>query len=125
MVLSRVSYIIILFAEENSFIRYRKVCQNCRCGKAEHQVFEAEDPGFYFVGKLFDRPLRTKEEELEFCFGGESSTSSSTSDDEMTSSTRSKNKHRVRKTNNQKNNIVRVDWAPPNTSKTLVSELTF
>jgi hypothetical protein len=33
----------------------RKVCQNCRCGKAEHNVVEEEDPGFFFVGKLFDR----------------------------------------------------------------------
>ena len=33
---------------------WRKVCQNCRCGKGEHGVFE-EDHGSYFVGKLFDR----------------------------------------------------------------------
>ena len=33
----------------------RKVCLNCRCGKAEHMVVEEEDPGFFFVGKLFDR----------------------------------------------------------------------
>ena len=33
----------------------RKVCLNCRCGKAEHNVVEEEDPGFFFVGKLFDR----------------------------------------------------------------------
>jgi hypothetical protein len=35
----------------------RKVCLNCRCGKAEHNVVEEEDPGFFFVGKLFDRYL--------------------------------------------------------------------
>jgi hypothetical protein len=36
----------------------RKVCLNCRCGKAEHNVVEEEDPGFFFVGKLFDRYIK-------------------------------------------------------------------
>ena len=27
------------------------------------------DTGFYFVGKLLERPLRTRMEELEFCYG--------------------------------------------------------
>ena len=30
---------------------------------------EVSDGGFYFVGKIFDRPMRTRKEELEFCFG--------------------------------------------------------
>ena len=34
---------------------WRKVCINCRCGKAEHNVREEEDYGFSFVGKIFDR----------------------------------------------------------------------
>ncbi|CAB4057989.1 Prickle-like protein 1,Prickle-like protein 2,Protein prickle,Prickle planar cell polarity protein 3-B,Prickle planar cell polarity protein 3-A,Prickle-like protein 1-A,Testin,Protein espinas,Prickle planar cell polarity protein 3,Prickle-like protein 1-B [Lepeophtheirus salmonis] len=49
---------------------WRKVCSNCRCGKAEHDVRDSEiDPGCYFVGKIFDRPLRSLKEELEFCYG--------------------------------------------------------
>jgi len=48
---------------------WRKVCMNCRCGKAEHNVIEVSDPGFYFIGRLFDRPLRTKAEELVFMYG--------------------------------------------------------
>ena len=28
---------------------------NCRCGKAEHNVIDQSDPGFFIVGKLFDR----------------------------------------------------------------------
>jgi hypothetical protein len=27
------------------------------------------DGGFYFVGRLFDRPMRSRKEELEFCYG--------------------------------------------------------
>ena len=64
---------------------WRKVCQNCRCGKIEHGVQEGEDHGHHFVGKIFERwafscfpitlqrlifrPLRTKEEECTFIYG--------------------------------------------------------
>ena len=34
---------------------WRKVCQNCRCGKIEHGVHEKQDHGFHFVGKIFER----------------------------------------------------------------------
>ena len=34
---------------------WKKVCQNCRCGKIEHGVLDREDPGQFFVGKIFDR----------------------------------------------------------------------
>ena len=34
---------------------WKKVCQNCRCGKIEHGVLEQQDHGQYFVGKIFDR----------------------------------------------------------------------
>ena len=54
---------------------YRKHCTNCRCSKADHNVVSDEvngaDGGFYFVGRLLDRPLRTRTEELEFCYGSE------------------------------------------------------
>ena len=39
----------------NTELYFRKVCMNCRCGKAEHNVIEVSDPGFYFIGRLFDR----------------------------------------------------------------------
>jgi len=48
---------------------WRKVCMNCRCGKAEHNVTEELDYGFSYVGKIFDRPLRTKAEECKFIYG--------------------------------------------------------
>jgi len=48
---------------------WRKVCMNCRCGKAEHAVVEDSDHGDHFVGKIFDRPLRSREEERKFIFG--------------------------------------------------------
>jgi len=54
---------------------FRKHCTNCRCSKADHNVVSDEvngaDGGFYFVGRLLDRPLRTRTEELEFCYGSE------------------------------------------------------
>jgi len=48
---------------------WRKVCQNCRCGKIEHGVQETQDHGHHFVGKIFERPLRTREEECTFIYG--------------------------------------------------------
>ena len=55
---------------------FRKHCTNCRCGKADHNVLGDEgggggaaDGGFYFVGRLFDRPMRSRKEELQFCYG--------------------------------------------------------
>ncbi|TRY70369.1 hypothetical protein TCAL_04489 [Tigriopus californicus] len=83
---------------------WRKVCINCRCGKAEHHVVDHQDPGFYFVGKIFDRPLRSYEEELEFCYGTEEG-----------------NIHG----HNQmlgKERKVKFDWVPPNISKTLAKK---
>ena len=59
----------------NLFFICRKHCTNCRCSKADHNVVSDEvngaDGGFYFVGRLLDRPLRTRTEELEFCYGSE------------------------------------------------------
>ena len=34
---------------------WRKVCQNCRCGKLEHGVHDGPDHGKHFVGRIFDR----------------------------------------------------------------------
>ena len=48
---------------------WKKVCQHCRCGKLEHGVVERTDHGSYWVGKIFDRPLRTREEEYSFIYG--------------------------------------------------------
>jgi len=48
---------------------WRKVCSNCRCGKGEHNVKEQLDHGVSFVGKIFDRPLRTRAEEHKFIYG--------------------------------------------------------
>ena len=34
---------------------WRKICVNCLCGKAEHDIRDQDDHGLHFVGKLFDR----------------------------------------------------------------------
>lgn len=52
------------------FTNHRKICMNCRCGKDDHEVEDDDqDIGKVVIGKLFDRPARTKKEELEFSYG--------------------------------------------------------
>ena len=93
------------------------MCLNCRCGKAEHNVVDDHDPGFYFVGKIFDRPLRSRQEEMEFCYGdveAEDDSSNGSNESSRRRSGDAKNNRGQRKT-------VKFDWIPPNVSKTLVS----
>ena len=53
---------------------WKKVCQNCRCGKIEHGVLDQTDHGRYWVGKIFDRWNYSKSEDRAssesevFCF---------------------------------------------------------
>lgn len=52
------------------FPSIRKICLNCRCGKDDHEVEEdEEDIGKIVIGKLFERPIRTKEEEESYSYG--------------------------------------------------------
>lgn len=95
------------------YYAYRKVCTNCRCGKAEHNVQDLHDPGFYFVGKILDRPLRSKEEEMEFCFGDQSSDEESRTNDQG------------KKKGVKAGRMVKFDWIPPNISKALVKHCRF
>ncbi len=109
------------------------MCQNCRCGKAEHNVRDLEDPGFYFVGKIFDRPLRTRQEEMEFCYGDLSSSDegggghhSDDSSDTLGSSGRggrSKRAGGLKKGSGGQRKTVRFEWVPPNISISLVSAI--
>jgi len=78
---------------------WRKVCQNCRCGKIEHGVQEREDHGHHFVGKIFERPLRTKEEECTFIYG------------EVVNDSHEDIKEEVV-----------LDWAPPGVASSLASK---
>jgi len=80
---------------------WRKVCMNCRCGKAEHNVIDQSDPGFFIVGKLFDRPLRTKAEELHFVYGDVFDGSFDTS---------------------QAGLEIKLDWVPPGTASNVVAK---
>ncbi|KAL7642921.1 UNVERIFIED_CONTAM: hypothetical protein RMT77_006210 [Armadillidium vulgare] len=49
---------------------WRKICLNCRCGKDDHEVEDdEEDIGKIVIGKLFERPIRTKEEEESYSYG--------------------------------------------------------
>ncbi len=99
------------------FFNFRKHCINCRCGKIEHDVIEEVDPGFYFVGRIFDLPLRSKREELQFCYGINSS-SSDDDDGENTDKEKRRTKTSNKNVNNKKN--VKFDWIPPNVSTNLV-----
>ena len=98
---------------------YRKVCLNCRCGKAEHNVVDDHDPGFYFVGKIFDRPLRSRQEEMEFCYGDVEADDDSSNGSNETS--KGRNGAGAGKNNRGQRKTVKFDWVPPNVSKTLVS----
>ena len=80
-------------------------------------MVDDHDPGFYFVGKIFDRPLRSRQEEMEFCYGDVEAEDDSSNGSNKSSTGRSrdaKNHRGQRKT-------VKFDWIPPNVSKTLVS----
>ena len=83
---------------------WRKHCSNCRCGKADHNVYldqNSTDVGFYFVGKIFDRPLRSRQEVLKFCYGN----SLDDDDDGIDETAASK--------------PVKFDWIPHNVSDNL------
>ena len=100
----------------------RKVCLNCRCGKAEHNVVDDHDPGFYFVGKIFDRPLRSRREEMEFCYGHVEEEDDDDDGVAAVGSNAKRNGAAARSKGQGK--TVRFDWIPPNVSKTLVSSRT-
>ena len=83
-------------------------------------MVDDHDPGFYFVGKIFDRPLRSRQEEMEFCYGDvEAEEDSSNGSNE---SSKGKSGAATAKNNKGQRKTVRFDWIPPNVSKTLVSE---
>jgi len=98
---------------------WRKHCTNCRCGKADHNVTSdaagGADRGFYFVGQLLDRPMRTRKEELEFCYGNaleEDDYESNGPTGEFASSKDPKSKNKFASTGKK----VRFDWIPQNVS---------
>ena len=101
---------------------FRKHCTNCRCGKADHNVTSDEgggsDGGFYFVGQLLDRPMRTRKEELEFCYGNaldEDDYESNGLHGDFISSDDRNNKN-IFPTTGKK---VKFDWIPQNVSDRL------
>ena len=77
-------------------------------------MIEEVDPGFYFVGRIFDLPLRSKREELQFCYGINSS-----DEDEGENTDKEQRRKTPNKNVNKKN--VKFDWIPPNVSTNLVS----
>ncbi|XP_063585654.1 testin-like isoform X2 [Penaeus indicus] len=80
---------------------WRKLCMNCRCGIYDHEVEEDdEDIGRIVIGKLFDRPPRTKKEELEYCHGN--------------------NLEMINEETGKAENV-KFDWVPPNVEKSLAS----
>ncbi|ROT74701.1 putative testin isoform X1 [Penaeus vannamei] len=80
---------------------WRKLCMNCRCGIYDHEVEEDdEDIGKIVIGKLFDRPPRTKKEEMEYCHGN--------------------NLEMINEETGKAENV-KFDWVPPNVEKSLAS----
>ncbi|XP_050737887.1 uncharacterized protein LOC127009154 isoform X3 [Eriocheir sinensis] len=80
---------------------WRKICMNCRCGKDDHEVEDDDqDIGKVVIGKLFDRPARTKKEELEFSYG---------------------NALEMVNQETGKAEKVTFDWVPPNTERNLAA----
>lgn len=74
---------------------------NCRCGIYDHEVEEDdEDIGKIVIGKLFDRPPRTKKEEMEYCHGN--------------------NLEMINEETGKAENV-KFDWVPPNVEKSLAS----
>ena len=72
--------------------------------------------GFYFVGRIFDLPLRSKGEELQFCYG---TNSSEDENEENGHNDKQKTSNKIKnRVSNKKN--VKFDWIPPNVSDTLV-----
>lgn len=80
---------------------WRKICQNCRCSKDDHEVEDDdEDIGQFVIGKLFNRPPRTKKDEMEFVHG---------TDLEMINE------------NTGKAEKIKFDWLPPGVEKSMAS----
>ncbi|KAK8748394.1 hypothetical protein OTU49_016121 [Cherax quadricarinatus] len=80
---------------------WRKICMNCRCGKDDHEVEDDdEDIGRIVIGKLFDRPPRTRKEELEYCHG---------------------NHLDIVNEETGKTEKLKFDWVPPNVEKSLAA----
>nr|XP_045581201.1 uncharacterized protein LOC123744999 [Procambarus clarkii]XP_045581202.1 uncharacterized protein LOC123744999 [Procambarus clarkii]XP_045581203.1 uncharacterized protein LOC123744999 [Procambarus clarkii] len=80
---------------------WRKICMNCRCGKDDHEVEDDdEDIGRIVIGKLFDRPPRTKKEELEYCH---------------------ENHLDIVNEETGKTEKLKFDWVPPNVEKSLAA----
>ena len=84
-------------------------------------MVDDHDPGFYFVGKIFDRPLRSRQEEMEFCYGDVEEEDSSVGFNTNGSGSESSKKNGEAAKNKGQGRTVRFDWIPPNVSKTLVS----
>ena len=78
------------------------------------------DVGFFFVGKIFDRPLRSKQEVMEFCYSNSLDDSDHDSEDERSTSfiDRVTSETSVGGDGGRR---VKFDWIPQNVPKTLVS----
>ena len=73
------------------------------------------------MGKILDRPLRSKEEEMEFCFGDQSfDEDSSPGGSTGSSASGSGAATASRKKGGRKERTVKFDWIPPNISTALV-----
>ena len=81
-------------------------------------MVDDHDPGFYFVGKIFDRPLRSRQEEMEFCYGDVEEDSVGSNSGSVDGSSK---KNGAAAKNKGQGKTVRFDWVPPDVSKALVS----
>ena len=92
------------------------------CFQADHNVHLEEnstDVGFFFVGKIFDRPLRSKEEVMEFVYSNsldeDSEEEACTSFIDRAAATQAPSGGGGKR--------VRFDWIPQNVPETLVIKM--
>ena len=96
--------------------------QSCNIVSIQNLIETKLLAGFYFVGRIFDLPLRSKREELQFCYGTNSS------DDENEEIRNGGGNDKQENSNKIKNRVsnkkkVKFDWIPPNVSDTLVRKI--
>ena len=94
--------------------------------QADHNVHLVEstavDSGFFFVGKIFDRPLRSKREVMEFVYSNSLHDDEDDSDgEEACTSFIDKAAAAATAPSHAGGKRVRFDWIPQNVPETLVT----
>ena len=93
--------------------------------QADHNVHLVEssavDSGFFFVGKIFDRPLRSKREVMEFVYSNSALDDDESDGEEACTSFIDKAAAAATAPSHAGGKRVRFDWIPQNVPETLVT----